>query len=217
MSSVDRTLQSAICARRRFLFGKRFFDLFFSLLMMGVFFPLFLAIVFGIRLSSKGKAIYAQDRLGQSGKVFKCLKFRTMTLNAEEQLLEILHNNPALKMEWQLHQKLRDDPRIFSFGKWLRKTSLDELPQFWNVLKGDMSVVGPRPYTVDQYKDLGCNSPKILSMRPGVTGIWQTQGRSSTTFEKRMELDAKYVDEGTFWNDLVLTLKTLSVLTKDAY
>lgn len=189
--------------------SKRFFDIAFSLCILSLLFPLFLFIAIAIRLSSPGQAIYTQSRLGKGGSIFKCYKFRSMHRDADAFLEEILEKNPLKRAEWEQNQKLRSDPRVFAFGQFLRKTSLDELPQFWNVLKGDLSVVGPRPYMISQKKNMGRLSKKILSVRPGITGIWQTSGRSSTSFHERLALDAGYVDSTSFWNDLILILKTI--------
>ncbi len=188
---------------------KRLFDLLFSLMMLLLLSPLFFAIAVSIRITSRGSPLYVQPRLGKGGKVFKCYKFRTMYLDAEKRLDTLLSHNPHLQREWQKKQKLKHDPRIFPLGKWLRQTSLDELPQFWNVVKGDLSVVGPRPYMIFQKEFLGSLSDKILSIRPGITGLWQTSGRSRTTFQQRVALDAAYVDKSSFWYDLYLIVKTL--------
>ncbi len=198
---------------------KRVFDILFSLFALISLLPLFLLITIGILFSSPGRVIFTQRRLGQGGKTFKCLKFRTMYFNAEKRLDEILQDNPQLRDEWREKQKLRVDPRAFSFGKFLRKTSLDELPQFWNVLKGDLSVVGPRPYMINQRSELGPHAYKILSIRPGITGLWQTSGRNDKTFHERIILDAKYVEKSSFWLDLQLIVKTLPVVfsSKDAF
>lgn len=188
---------------------KRTFDILFSAGLLLLLSPIFLLIALLIRLSSPGKVLYTQIRLGQGGKVFKCYKFRTMYVDADRRLSTILQKNPVLRAEWERNQKLRRDPRVFPFGHLLRKTSLDELPQFWNVLKGDLSVVGPRPYMVRQRSEIAPLAYKILSIRPGITGLWQTSGRSTTTFQTRMELDAKYVDTRSFWLDVRLICKTL--------
>ncbi len=189
--------------------SKRLFDIVFSLSVLLLLFPVGILISLGIFLCSPGAVFYTQIRLGREGKPFKCYKFRTMHLQAERRLKEILLTNPLLQTEWQAHQKLKSDPRVFFFGRLLRKTSLDELPQFWNVLKGELSVVGPRPYMVNQRKELGPLAEKILSVRPGVTGLWQTSGRSNTTFEQRISLDAAYVDTHSLVYDLWLILKTI--------
>jgi exopolysaccharide production protein ExoY len=200
-------------------FTKRVFDLVFSTLLLAILSPLFLGIALAIRISCGGEAIYAQFRLGRGGKVFKCYKFRTMHTNADRILQRILSENPEMRQEWIKKQKLKNDPRIFPLGKWLRRTSLDELPQFWNVLKGDLSIVGPRPYMVSQKKYLKSQSSKILSVRPGITGLWQTSGRNETTFEHRMKLDIAYINHHSFGKDLVLILKTIPqvFMGKDAY
>lgn len=191
---------------------KRIFDLIFSGLVLLVFFPLFLVLALGIKFSSKGPIIYKQKRIGREGKIFECYKLRTMHQDAEKILDKILKENPLLKQEWDKKQKLKNDPRIFPFGHFLRKTSLDEFPQFWNVLKGDLSVVGPRPYMECQKEMLGPRAYLILSLRPGITGLWQTRGRSSTSFKERIELDAKYVQNRSFWFDIALIVKTLHVI-----
>ncbi len=197
---------------------KRIFDIAFSLLVILLTSPLFLLIALGIKCSSKGKVFYVQPRLGKGGKVFNCLKFRTMHENSDEILAEIL-GNPDIRREWRERQKLFSDPRIFSLGRILRKSSLDELPQFFNVIKGELSVVGPRPYMIYQLEAFGPLKEKILSVRPGITGLWQTSGRSLTTFQERIHLDASYVDRAGFWYDLRLILKTIPSLffNQDAY
>lgn len=190
--------------------AKRFFDLCFSLLALVVISPLFLLIFVAIRLTSKGKAIYVQERLGLGGKVFKCLKFRTMREGVTLELEKL--------QEWAVYQKLQKDPRVTPVGRWLRKTSLDELPQFWNVVRGELSVVGPRPYMVEQKGLLGRAAYTILSVKPGITGLWQTSGRSQTTFAERIALDQRYVETQTATKDFVLILKTFPALlsTRDA-
>jgi exopolysaccharide production protein ExoY len=198
----------------RFQLGKRLFDISCSCLLILLFFPIFLIVALLIRK----EIFYASERLGHHGKVFKCYKFRTMVIDADKKLDSVLKRNPNLKKEWVLKQKLKEDPRILPFGKFLRRSSIDELPQLWNVFKGDLSLVGPRPYTVDQRSYLGASSYKILSIRPGLTGLWQTSGRSRTTFQKRIELDLLYIEERSFLFDLYLLLKTIpTVLFDDAY
>lgn len=198
---------------------KRLFDILFSLMIIAVFAPLCVGIALLIAIASPGKVIYVQKRLGRRGKVFRCYKFRTMAPDAENKLPELLEKYPALRLEWEKNQKLRRDPRVFRLGRFLRKTSLDELPQFWNVLKGDLSVVGPRPYTIAQGREVKRVSYKILSVKPGITGLWQTSGRSGTTFGKRLHLDAEYVEKKSLWLDLKLIAKTipLIIFPKNAY
>lgn len=198
---------------------KRVFDICFSLAVLVLLFPLFVLIAVGIALSSPGSIFYRQERLGRGERRFKCWKFRSMHIDADRKLIELLSHDPLLKREWEISQKLKDDPRIFPLGKFLRKTSLDELPQFWNVLKGDLSVVGPRPYMIAQREELGELAHKILSVKPGVTGLWQTSGRNKIPFQGRIELDARYVDRRSFFFDLYLIGKTIPavLMPKDAY
>lgn len=192
--------------------GYRLFDIVFSLLVIIGLLPLFLLIALSLRLSSRGNVLFTQERLGKDGVVFKCLKFRTMHVDAEKKLETILKKDDSLANEWKIHQKLKMDPRVFPLGKFLRKTSLDEFPQFWNVLKGELSVVGPRPYAVSQKNELGPHGQIILSVRPGVTGLWQVMGRGKTTFLERIEMDIAYVKMKRFSTDLRLIIKTIPLL-----
>ncbi len=199
---------------------KRAFDICFSLISLILCIPLFLVIGIAIYSSSRGKIIYSHERIGRGGKPFRCYKFRTMYPDAEVRLEEILKNNPEKLEEWEQTHKLKDDPRIIPVGAFLRKTSLDEFPQFWNVLKGDLSIVGPRPVVQEEVtKHLGMKAPKILSVRPGLTGIWQVSGRSDTSYITRIELDEKYVDSHSFLLDLKLIAKTIPTMisSKGAY
>lgn len=189
---------------------KRIFDLVFSFLAMIFFLPIVLAICLFIKLSSPGPLFYQCKRVGKDGHPIYCWKFRTMCENADKKLKEILAENPKLKQEWEMFYKLKDDPRVTLMGKFLRKTSLDELPQFWNVLKGDLSVVGPRPVTEEEIKKyFGSKAAKILSVRPGLTGIWQTSGRSLITFEQRVQLEESYIDRQSLLLDLRIIFKTI--------
>ncbi len=199
---------------------KRLFDIVFSSLALLLLAPLFLSIALAIRLSSKGDAIYSHARIGRGGKPFKCYKFRTMHPDADQRLQELLNKDSALREEWQNTRKLKRDPRITPIGAFLRKTSLDELPQFWNVLKGDLSVVGPRPVVEEEViQYLGIKAVKILSMRPGITCIWQVSGRNDTSYHRRIELDEKYVDNHSMLLDMKLIAKTIPsmISSKGAY
>lgn len=189
---------------------KRIFDIFFSLAALFILSPLFLIIALAIALTSKGKVIYGHLRIGRGGKPFKCYKFRTMYIDAEKRLQEILESQPEKKAEWNRNFKLKDDPRVTPIGKFLRKTSLDELPQFWNVFLGDLSVVGPRPVVAEEL-DLffGEDAKTVLKIRPGVTGPWQVSGRSDTSYETRIKMDTNYVDTHSFWSDLRVIGKTI--------
>lgn len=189
---------------------KRAFDILFSLTVLFVFLPLLFVIAVAIRLSSGGSIVYAHERIGRGGRPFHCYKFRTMFRDADKRLQEILAKDASLRAEWEESHKLKDDPRITPIGKFLRKTSLDEFPQFWNVLIGDMSVVGPRPMVRDEIiRRLGSKAKKILSVRPGLTGLWQVSGRSNTSYTYRIELDELYVKNRSFWLDLKLVAKTI--------
>lgn len=192
---------------------KRVFDVCFSSCVLICGAPLFLAISLTIRLSSPGPAFYASMRMGKGGKLIRCWKFRSMCLNADEKIEELIAKDPQLKEEWETYAKLKNDPRITPIGKWLRKTSLDELPQFWNVLKGDLSLVGPRPFLVQEVRSsLKDKAEKILSVRPGLTGIWQTSGRNKLTFLQRVSLEEAYVEKQSFALDLLLICKTIPIM-----
>lgn len=192
---------------------KRVFDAIFSLCAILFFLPLGIIIVALIKLSSSGPAFYSSKRVGKEGRDIYCWKFRTMCTDAPQKLQQILEENPKLRQEWETYFKLKDDPRVNAIGKFLRKTSLDELPQFWNVLKGDLSVVGPRPVTEEEIKKyFGDKASKILSVRPGLTGIWQTSGRNLLTFEERIKLEESYVDHQSLSLDLRIIFKTIPML-----
>lgn len=199
---------------------KRSFDIFFSLLALIFGAPLFLLIALIVKLSSRGPTIYSHERIGRGGKPFRCFKFRTMYADADIRLKDLLASDYNLHLEWMQSRKLKKDPRITPVGRFLRATSLDEIPQFWNVLRGDLSIVGPRPVVHDEVVNyLGEKASKILSVRPGLTCIWQVSGRSDTCYNKRIELDEKYVDNHSFLLDLQLILKTIPsmIFSKGAY
>lgn len=197
---------------------KRLFDIFFSLFILIAFSPLYLFLAILVKYSSEGPVFYTSRRIGRNGKVINCLKFRTMVKDADTKLFALLAASPTLAAEWELFDKLHQDPRITPFGKFLRKTSLDELPQFFNVLTGDLSVVGPRALHLEgaaetslkkMRKIYGDNVDRILSVRPGITGVWQVSGRSSLPIAERSKLDALYVEQQTFWQDLKVICKTI--------
>lgn len=197
---------------------KRAFDIVFSLFAVVVAAPLFLLCVLGVLCSSKGPIFYGCTRLGKGKKPFTCWKFRTMIVGAESSLERILARDPSLLEEWQTFYKLKKDPRVTKIGNWLRKTSLDELPQFWNILKGEMSVVGPRPLSESEacrYVKKG----KIFSVPPGLTSIWTISGRSDIPYPERLCLEEKYVDERSLWLDVILIGKTVRfvLFAKGAY
>lgn len=160
------------------------------------------------------KPIYAHWRVGKNGKNFRCFKFRSMVLNSDALLQEILENDPLAREEWESDFKLKNDPRITNIGKWLRKYSLDELPQLFNVLLGDMSLVGPRPITEEELKLYGENVDYYLMAKPGMTGLWQVSGRNNVDYETRVYFDAWYVKNWSLWNDFVILCKTPNVVLK---
>jgi Undecaprenyl-phosphate galactose phosphotransferase WbaP len=194
---------------------KRVFDFCVGVALLPILLPLIGLIALAIRLDTPGKAMYAHARVGRNGGVFRCLKFRTMQKDAEERLKEILEGSEDLRSEWERSWKLRDDPRVTKVGSFLRKTSLDELPQIFNVLTGDMSLVGPRPVTQDEiktyYKDM---SGVCFSVPPGITGLWQVSGRSDADYDRRVKLDAWYIMNWSPWLDIVILFKTARVVLK---
>lgn len=176
--------------------------------------PFLLSLAIIIRLDSPGPIIFRHKRVGRGGKTFYCYKFRTMCVDAKEKLNYYLRTNPELRKEWEKDFKLKDDPRITRVGKFLRKTSLDELPQIFNVLKGEMSLVGPRPIIKDEIVRYGDYINDYYMVRPGITGMWQTSGRSDTTYEERVNLDSWYVRNWSIWIDMVLLFRTFKIVIK---
>lgn len=156
--------------------------------------------------------LFAHYRVGHDGKLFRCMKFRTMYRDAERMLSELLAKDPAARAEWQREQKLLRDPRVTPIGHFLRRTSLDELPQLFNVLRGEMSLVGPRPITVSELTRYGRVRWHYLSVRPGMTGLWQVSGRNNTSYDERVALDRRYVEERSVWMNLQILLKTVKVV-----
>jgi lipopolysaccharide/colanic/teichoic acid biosynthesis glycosyltransferase len=192
-------------------FSKRLFDVIFSLSVLIVFSPVYLVLGLLIILSSPGSIFYVQERVGTNYKKFRCLKFRTMVENADE-ILDELMADPQMRSEFEDNFKLKQDPRITKIGHFLRITSLDEFPQFWNVLKGDMSVVGPRPLVVEELPRYGRSIDKVLTIKPGITGLWQVSGRNDIPYPKRVQMDVYYVNFNNFWMDLWIVFKTIKVV-----
>lgn len=157
---------------------------------------------------------FGHNRLGRNGKIFPCLKFRSMVMGGDKILQEYLENNPEAAEEWKATQKLVNDPRVTRIGKFLRSTSIDELPQLINVLRGDMSLVGPRPIVRDEIAHYSHDIDYYYRVRPGVTGLWQVSGRSDTTYAQRVQLDSWYVRNWSFWHDIVIILKTFPAVLK---
>jgi Undecaprenyl-phosphate galactose phosphotransferase WbaP len=174
--------------------------------------PLLLLIALAIRVDSGGSVLYRAQRMGKDEKRFSCLKFRTMVPDAEVKLERMLEENPKLKEEYLTYHKLRHDPRITRVGHVLRKASFDELPQLWNVLRGEMSLVGPRPYLPRESEEVGVAQGEILRVPPGITGPWQVAGRSHTSFKERVKVDDDYVRNWSVWLDLILLARTVEIL-----
>lgn len=191
---------------------KRCIDVLLTLLLSVAALPLGLLLALCIRLDSPGPAIYAQTRLGQNGRPFKVYKFRTMVRDADALLRRELVSQPQLRYEWEEVQKLRDDPRITRMGALLRKTSLDELPQLWNVLLGSMSLVGPRPIVENEIARYGGVYRKYMLVKPGITGLWQVSGRNNTSYAERVRLDHYYVNNWSVWMDLWVLARTFPVV-----
>lgn len=197
------------------LFVKRCIDICGGLVGVILLLPItFVVKVANILNKDNGPVFYTQDRIGKNGKLFKIYKYRTMVQDADKKLFEYLQQNEKARIEYKKNKKLKDDPRITKFGEFLRKTSIDELPQLINVLKGDMSIVGPRPYLPREQEDMGNYYNKIIETKPGITGLWQVSGRSNTTFEERMKFDLKYNNEFSVSKDIEILLKTVVTVIK---
>jgi Undecaprenyl-phosphate galactose phosphotransferase WbaP len=181
--------------------------------------PLLLAVALLVKLDSSGPAFYGHRRLEADGRHFRCWKFRTMYTDAEQRLDEYLQGNPDLRAEWEQNFKLRNDPRVTRVGRFLRKTSLDELPQLWNVLRGEMSLVGPRPIVDAEIPKYGTVYGMYRRIKPGISGFWQVSGRSDTSYSERVRLDAYYVHNWSVWLDLVILARTVRsvLLSRGAY
>lgn len=197
---------------------KRLFDLVVSCALALLLALPMLVVAMTIRLSGPG-VLFGHTRIGKNGKPFKCYKFRTMVPNASQVLNALLESDPVAREEWERDFKLRKDPRITAVGTFLRKTSLDELPQLWNVIQGEMSLVGPRPVTEAELHKYGARKEFFLEARPGITGLWQVSGRNDVSYEERVRLDAWYARNWQLWFDLVILLKTVKVVLtgKSAY
>lgn len=196
---------------------KRTMDVVLSLCALIFLAPFLAPVALLIWLQDGGSPFYAQDRLGRDGTTFRVLKFRTMILNASERLQEVLDADPAARAEWERCSKLRNDPRITMVGAFLRKTSLDELPQLINILRGDMSIVGPRPIPLYEIEKYGSMVSYYKEVRPGLTGLWQISGRSDTTYAQRISMDVRYVRNWNIWMDARIIVMTLPRLLRGAY
>lgn len=219
----DRTLQEFVGGARRFRrrsqarSGSRLarlqlrLDQFAALLLLLLFAPLMAVIALLVWRRDGAPVLFGHYRIGQHGRPFRCLKFRSMYLDSEAMLRELLERDPAARAEWERDHKLSDDPRITPIGHFLRRTSLDELPQLFNVLRGEMSLVGPRPITLAELPRYGQVRWHYLSVRPGMTGLWQVSGRNDTTYDERVELDREFVEQHSLRLRLSILLRTLRV------
>jgi bacterial sugar transferase family protein len=192
---------------------KRVIDVILASVALILLSPLFAIIAIAIKIDSKGPVFFAHKRIGKNGKIIKLYKFRSMVINAEELIKSF---TPEQMKEYKENYKLTNDPRITKVGKFLRKTSLDELPQLINIINGDLSIIGPRPVIADELEKYGTNKDKFLSVTPGLTGYWAANGRSNTTYEQRMEMELYYIDNLSLKMDIKVFFKTiLSVVKKE--
>ena len=194
------------------LAAKRGLDIAGALLFIALFLPVYAAVAIGIRLSSPGPVLFSQKRVGLNGRLFEFYKFRSMLSEPDNLLRSLLDKDDEARQLWEAYQKLENDPRIHPFGRFIRKYSLDELPQMWNVLKGDMSLVGPRPCLQDQQGFYANRWRLYCSTRPGLTGLWQVSGRNRLTYAERVYMDGRYVTEWSLWLDAKILLKTVKVV-----
>jgi exopolysaccharide biosynthesis polyprenyl glycosylphosphotransferase len=190
------------------LIFKRLLDIALSSLALLVLSPVLLAIGIAVKLDSRGPVFYSSERIGKKGRVFRCTKFRTMVRDAEKRRSEVMHMNERDGVLF----KISNDPRITNLGRFLRKYSLDELPQFFNVLRGDMSVVGPRPPIASEVREYKLNHLRRLDVMPGITGLWQVQARQDPSFDQYISLDVAYIENWNIWLDLKIILRTIAVV-----
>ena len=191
---------------------KRILDFLFAFFLIILLIPLFIIIGILIKISSKGSIIYIQKRIGKHNTSFSCYKFRTMDPESKYLLKEILIKNPIYKKQFSETRKIINDPRITKIGKFLRFSSLDELPQIFNVFKGDMSFIGPRPIIKSEIKKYGKEFEKVFSIKPGISGLWQVSGRNNLSYDKRVELDVHYSENISFLLDIKIFVKTIIII-----
>jgi Undecaprenyl-phosphate galactose phosphotransferase WbaP len=198
---------------------KRFMDLFLVIAGGLVILPMLLFIALLVKISSPGPVLYGHERLGKNGKRFTAYKFRSMAIDSEERLRRLLEADSAVREEWEANHKLRNDPRVTGIGKILRRTSFDEFPQLINILRGEMSLVGPRPIVDAEIQKYGEDYSRIFSVKPGLTGLWQVSGRSDTDYRDRVSYDTYYLQSWSVWLDLWVLFKTFGVVItgKGAY
>jgi undecaprenyl-phosphate galactose phosphotransferase len=191
---------------------KRLFELGLALLLVVALLPLLLLLSLLVALASPGPIFFRQRRIGRFGREFDCIKFRTMYADAEKRLAGLLASDPGVRDEYELYARITNDPRVTGIGRFLRRTSLDELPQFINVLRGEMAVVGPRPYLPAETAKVGEHLETIVRVRPGLTGLWQVSGRAELPFRERCVLDDYYIRNWSLWMDFSILLRTARAL-----
>ncbi|WP_373544527.1 sugar transferase [Chamaesiphon sp.] len=189
--------------------AKRLFDIIFSVSVLVLCAPVYLVLAVSIACTSSGSIFYVQERVGKNHRHFGCIKFRTMIPDADRLLHQMMAESEDLRQEFSENFKLKQDPRITKIGKFLRTTNLDEFPQFINVLKGEMSVVGPRPLVPEEIERYGTQIDRVLTIRPGITGLWQVSGRNDIPYAQRILIDVGYVKRRNFWLDLRIVFKTV--------
>ncbi len=192
----------------------RAFDIVAAGFLLTITLPLQVLVAIAVASTSNGPVLFRQTRVGFHGQPFTCIKFRTMRPDSITELERLLNDDPVFFAEWQIHRKLTADPRVTPLGSLLRRTSLDELPQLWNVLRGDMSLVGPRPVVVDEAERYGPDLARVLSVKPGLTGLWQVSGRNSLAYDQRIALDLDYVDNQSLIRDMRVCLRTFRELAQ---
>lgn len=213
VSTLSGTITSYSVPKNNYYhFIKRGFDIVASSMGLLFLWPLFLIVCLLIRIESKGNAMFTQERVGLNGKRFKMFKFRSMYLGADQMLEELMANDPKLRKEYMTNKKLSKDPRITKVGRFIRKTSIDELPQLINVLFGDMSIVGNRPYLPREIEDMGVSYNSIIKTKPGITGLWQVSGRSDLSFKKRCQIESTYSNICSLKLDYKILSKTFAVV-----
>ena len=215
ISDIKQTEENTLSTKLKTyvtVFASRCLDILGGLVGCVFIIPIMISIIINnIKDGDFGKIFYVQKRIGKNGKLFNMYKFRTMVENADEKLDELLANDEMARLEYKKYKKLHNDPRVTKFGKFLRQTSLDEFPQFINILKGEMTLVGPRPYLPKEKEDMGEYYKYIIQHKPGITGYWQISGRNDVSFDKRVDLDFKYHHKKSLKNDIKILLITVLV------
>lgn len=209
-TAVPLSRKSQIRARKKTFYlmaGKRIFDLILAIAMLPILAPV-ITVLWMLTRRDGGPGFFGHRRIGHNGKPFKCWKIRTMVIDSEAQLFKHLAENPEDAKEWARDHKLTNDPRITRLGHFLRASSLDELPQLWNVFKGEMSFVGPRPVVREEIRKYGVDRSSYLSLRPGLTGLWQVSGRNDVSYDERVQMDVAYLEQASLGTDVKLIIKT---------